>query len=142
MTGLFNAYVSSSDEALALQVLEVRGAKYIGLRSLNGAGINQAKTRKGKAPGEKTMCDTTDVYVKYHKLVAGVRDADVEASESRGWCEFLRDKQNELVQMRRSAGKNPKRKVSVLNSIELPYDKQMKHDWPDEGSGEMGGANK
>ena len=117
MKKLFNTCVSASDEALALQVLDVRGVKYLGLRSRSEAGAVQEKAKKGKAPGEKTMSETTDVYVKYHKLVEEARPV------SKGWYEFLRWKQNEMDSMRRSGGR--KRKVSLLNSIELPFDTKI-----------------
>ena len=114
--------VSESDEALALQVLSLRGMKYIELRDerarAEDSGSKPPPKKKGKIAGEDTMGGTCDVFIQYHKLVE-----KAHAAKDNGWCEYLMEEQKEMEQ--RKGSKKKGRGGSGLNNLVLPFDKKI-----------------
>ena len=116
--------VSASDEALALQIIELRGCDYLAIREKNSKlekPVDKPKGRKKKRgkknpDGEITLCDAALVYCHYHKEICDTRRLDPK--DEKGWYGYLR-----TCQMGRSAGTEGKGgSDATINRMELPVE--------------------
>lgn len=123
--------VTISDEALALQVLHLRGDSYLLLKDqmllekakpleerTKGKGGRKRRTiPRGERPdSQTTLCETVDMYVKYYVAVKETRWADPD--DQLGWNEYL--KKRAVAKRLASESKGGKKKI--IEIVDIPVD--------------------
>ena len=123
--------VSVSDEALALQVLHLRGDAYVLMkgkhqlemakpeeqRAKQKGGRKKRTVPRGDKPGSQaTLCETVDMYVSYHGMVKDARRADPE--DDLGWYKFLRKK----AVAKRVSAESRGGKKKIIEIVDIPVD--------------------
>ena len=114
--------VSISDEALAMQVLKLRGARYMDMRSKKKQGISTTNKKGGQSgtadASLKSMTENVACFVEYYNVVKATKDA--QKDDSLGWCAYLTVKQ--VQKCGESSSGKKKKKDTVLNMMDLPVD--------------------
>lgn len=113
---LMNECVSVSDEALALQTLNVRGEGYVKAKKMKEAGVTSVGG--GMRGRDKNLVNNVNLFCWYFEKVAEVRDAPGDKDDGRGWYSYLRDKQLSLSKRPSMQGGYK----AYLDSFELPCD--------------------
>ena len=113
---LMNKCVSVSDEALALQILNVRGEGYVNAKKMKDAG--ETKVGGGMRGRDKNLVHNVKLFCWYFEKVAEIRDSPGDNQDGRGWYSYLRDKQVELAKPHRMQGGWR----GYIDSLELPCD--------------------
>ena len=126
--------VSVSDEALALQVLYLRGDEYVRTKNKKKVVTNEnektaSEVPKGKGGRKKrtlprgeqpdyetTLCETVNMYIDYHHKVRAARMADPE--DDLGWNEYL--KNTAIANTLSGASKSGKKKI--IEIVDIPVD--------------------
>ena len=121
--------VSISDEALAMQVLDLRGSRYMEMRSQkkNGTppvfGRKSGNTDKGGTGAVNTslmsMTENVARFVEFYGVVKAIKEE--QKNDALGWCSYLTMKQVEKSGGSTSGGKRKKRDT-ILNMMDLPVD--------------------
>ena len=119
--------VSISDEALALQILEVKGPHFLTMRTQKATGVlpEQKRGRKSRGvpkeavqPIHQTLCESIDRYLEYYEKVRLIRENDKD--DRLKWCHELNRQQveNSYIESQQAFEKDSAR----INQLELPMD--------------------
>ena len=114
---LMNKCVSISDEALALQTLNVRGEGYVEAKKMKEAGERNS-VGGGMRGKEKNLLRDVNLFCWYFEKVAEIRESPGDKDDGRGWYSYLREKQLLLTKRPTMQGGYK----AYLDSFELPCD--------------------
>ena len=125
-TKLLRDCVWIGDEALACQVLEVRGKAYMQERHKVKAGEVEKKKagrKKGNINPEECLKKKIGVFFEYRQMIAEIRQAENEngVGDKFGWNEYIRTIEKERVTSVGGGGGKSKQR-EAYHSLIMPKD--------------------
>lgn len=116
------------DEALALQILELRGQGYLEEKAKMDEGKLEKRKmgrKKGKINPDECLKKRIDLYFDYREKIMEIRKAECKDGKEDcfGWNEYIKKKEKELYEAGKEANvvTKPKQKVGY-HSLLMPKD--------------------
>ena len=109
--------VNTGDEALVLQIIEMKGKIFMELRELKKAGkeLDEKKGRDGVG-----MVGRIDIFKKKRKLVVDVREKDGGTDDKFGWYKYIQ--QLELKKKKNTGSRAKGIPLTVYETMEMDFD--------------------
>lgn len=107
-----NKCVTASDEAFAMQILNVREESFKSAAGQSGAVKNNGRRRSGP-----DFLQSANLFCWYHHQVKLVRESGGDSIDERGWYGYLKSVQQQVdVDGKATKGKG------ILEGLDLPVD--------------------